>query len=191
MDERQHGPKISKLREIFGHGKGWSTTSGSGVRMVPKMTLYAPPTPTTEPLPHTPEAGIKLGDAPPPPPAPLNPPHIPPPQHIRPLRLWGYINYIPDVPCIPLGPLTPTEVDDEDLAERLANMPLLDGVLQPEIDEDGGQAMRLMEAERNANALGAEPVATPPPPPPVPVAAAAAASSRINWGTDAPSRCQK
>ncbi|KZS92065.1 hypothetical protein SISNIDRAFT_486997 [Sistotremastrum niveocremeum HHB9708] len=40
MDQRQHWPKILKLREIFVHEKGWSTTSGSGVRMVPNIALY-------------------------------------------------------------------------------------------------------------------------------------------------------
>ncbi|KZS96523.1 hypothetical protein SISNIDRAFT_483077 [Sistotremastrum niveocremeum HHB9708] len=126
--------------------------------------VIAPLTPTTEPLGST-----ELGDAPPPPPAPFNPNLNPPHEQIRPLRLWGYINYVPDVACIPLGPLTPTEVDDEDLADMLANLPLLDGEPEPEIGDDGGQAMRLMEAEQNGHTLGAAPVATLPPP--IPVAA--------------------
>ncbi|KZT34528.1 hypothetical protein SISSUDRAFT_1065250 [Sistotremastrum suecicum HHB10207 ss-3] len=124
--------------------------------------VIAPLTPTTEPIPS-----IELGDAPPPPPAPFNPPHNPPPQQIRPLRLWGYINYVPDVACIPLGPLTPTEVDDEDLADMLANLPFIDGEPEPEVGDDGGQEMRVTEAEQNAHTLGTAPVATLPPPPPV------------------------
>ncbi|KZS86612.1 hypothetical protein SISNIDRAFT_491788 [Sistotremastrum niveocremeum HHB9708] len=88
MDQRQQWPKILKLREIFVHEKGWSTTSGSGARMVPNIALYEPVGDVQPPRPpHSPPHPSSSPSPPPtPPPAPAKRQRSNPLQAILPTR---------------------------------------------------------------------------------------------------------